>query len=240
MARAHGPPGRRHHRRRRDQHPPRRVRHLDLGVRAPPPPAPVHAVRAARAVGPAARPAGPAPAVRGHRRRTGPDRRPQGVRPRRPGTAPGAERGRRRPSAGSTSGWTPPVACHCRCRCTRRGSTGRRSTRGSSTSRWVTVGGDHGLHPAGGARIREAREAEIVLEAGRRIDPVPLPGELAGLPRMHIEGFPRHRPVRPRGDPAGGRAGAAASRPGPAAPWPSRWTRSATPPEPGWPPVRSG
>jgi len=45
--------------------------------------------------------------------------------------------------------------------------------------------------PPEGARIREAREAEIVLEAGRRIDPVPLPGELAGLPRMHIEGVPR-------------------------------------------------
>jgi outer membrane lipoprotein-sorting protein len=44
--------------------------------------------------------------------------------------------------------------------------------------------------PPEGARIREARDAEIVLEAGRRIDPVPLPGELAGLPRMHIDGVP--------------------------------------------------
>jgi hypothetical protein len=44
--------------------------------------------------------------------------------------------------------------------------------------------------PPEGARIREAREAEIVLEAGRRIDPVPLPRELAGLPRRQLEGVP--------------------------------------------------
>jgi outer membrane lipoprotein-sorting protein len=44
--------------------------------------------------------------------------------------------------------------------------------------------------PPEGARIREAHEAEIVLEAGRRIDPAPLPGELAGLPRMRIDGVP--------------------------------------------------
>jgi outer membrane lipoprotein-sorting protein len=44
--------------------------------------------------------------------------------------------------------------------------------------------------PPAAARIREAREAEIVLEAGRRIDPVPLPAELAGLPRLQIEGVP--------------------------------------------------
>jgi outer membrane lipoprotein-sorting protein len=44
--------------------------------------------------------------------------------------------------------------------------------------------------PPEGARIREAREAEIVLEAGRRIDPVPLPDELAGLPRRVLEGVP--------------------------------------------------
>jgi outer membrane lipoprotein-sorting protein len=44
--------------------------------------------------------------------------------------------------------------------------------------------------PPEGAWIREAREAEIVLEAGRRIDPVPLPDELAGLPRRVLEGVP--------------------------------------------------
>jgi hypothetical protein len=40
------------------------------------------------------------------------------------------------------------------------------------------------------SRFREAREAEIVLEAGRRLDPVPLPDELAGLPRRQLEGVP--------------------------------------------------
>jgi outer membrane lipoprotein-sorting protein len=40
------------------------------------------------------------------------------------------------------------------------------------------------------SRFREAREAEIVLEAGRRLDPVPLPAELAGLPRRQLEGVP--------------------------------------------------
>ena len=44
--------------------------------------------------------------------------------------------------------------------------------------------------PPEGASIREAREVEIVLEAGRRIDPVPLPDELAGLPRRRLEGVP--------------------------------------------------
>jgi hypothetical protein len=41
-----------------------------------------------------------------------------------------------------------------------------------------------------GARIREARQAEIVLEAGRRIRPVLLPDELAGLPRRRLAGVP--------------------------------------------------
>lgn len=44
--------------------------------------------------------------------------------------------------------------------------------------------------PPEGARIRAAHEAEIVLEAGRRIDPVPLPDQLAGLPRRGLEGVP--------------------------------------------------
>jgi hypothetical protein len=44
--------------------------------------------------------------------------------------------------------------------------------------------------PPPNSRFREAREAEIVLEAGRRIDPVPLPAELAGLPRRQLDGVP--------------------------------------------------
>jgi outer membrane lipoprotein-sorting protein len=44
--------------------------------------------------------------------------------------------------------------------------------------------------PPPGSEFREAREAEVVLEAGRRIDPVPLPAELAGLPRRQLEGVP--------------------------------------------------
>jgi outer membrane lipoprotein-sorting protein len=47
-----------------------------------------------------------------------------------------------------------------------------------------------GFTPPEAARVREAREAEIVLEAGRRIDPVPLPDELAGLPRRGLAGVP--------------------------------------------------
>jgi hypothetical protein len=41
-----------------------------------------------------------------------------------------------------------------------------------------------------GAFVRQATEAEIVLEAGRRIEPVPLPAELAGLPRRQLDGVP--------------------------------------------------
>jgi outer membrane lipoprotein-sorting protein len=44
--------------------------------------------------------------------------------------------------------------------------------------------------PPVGSFVRQAREAEIVLEAGRRIDPVPLPAQLAGLPRRSLEGVP--------------------------------------------------
>ncbi len=44
--------------------------------------------------------------------------------------------------------------------------------------------------PPVGSFVRQAREAEIVLEAGRRIDPVPLPPQLAGLPRRSLEGVP--------------------------------------------------
>jgi hypothetical protein len=45
--------------------------------------------------------------------------------------------------------------------------------------------------PPPGAFVREGREAEVVLEAGRRIRPVQLPDELAGLPRRRLDGVPR-------------------------------------------------
>jgi len=38
--------------------------------------------------------------------------------------------------------------------------------------------------------VRQGREAEFLLEAGRRIAPVLLPDELAGLPRRRLEGAP--------------------------------------------------
>jgi outer membrane lipoprotein-sorting protein len=44
--------------------------------------------------------------------------------------------------------------------------------------------------PPAGAAVREATEAEVVLEAGRRIRPVPLPRDLAGLPRRQLDGVP--------------------------------------------------
>jgi hypothetical protein len=44
--------------------------------------------------------------------------------------------------------------------------------------------------PPAGSFVRQAREAEIVLEAGRRIRPVALPDQLAGLPRRQLEGVP--------------------------------------------------
>ena len=44
--------------------------------------------------------------------------------------------------------------------------------------------------PPPGAVFRVGHEAEIVLEAGRRIQPVPLPGTLAGLPRRRLDGVP--------------------------------------------------
>jgi len=44
--------------------------------------------------------------------------------------------------------------------------------------------------PPPGAAVREGREAEVVLEAGRRIRPVQLPDELAGLPRRRLDGVP--------------------------------------------------
>ncbi|MDP5184516.1 transcriptional regulator [Blastococcus sp. BMG 814] len=44
--------------------------------------------------------------------------------------------------------------------------------------------------PPPDARLRTADQAEIVLEAGRRLAPVRLPATLAGLPRRMIEGAP--------------------------------------------------
>jgi hypothetical protein len=41
-----------------------------------------------------------------------------------------------------------------------------------------------------GARVRPAQEAEVLLEAGRRIRPVSFPDQLAGLPRRTLEGVP--------------------------------------------------
>jgi hypothetical protein len=47
---------------------------------------------------------------------------------------------------------------------------------------------DFAVPPA--SRFRQARTADVVLEAGRRISPVPLPAELAGLPRRQLDGVP--------------------------------------------------
>jgi hypothetical protein len=44
--------------------------------------------------------------------------------------------------------------------------------------------------PPPGAAVRQGREAEVVLEAGQRLRPVALPGELAGLARRRLEGAP--------------------------------------------------
>lgn len=44
--------------------------------------------------------------------------------------------------------------------------------------------------PPPGAAVRVGQEAEIVLEAGRRLQPVPLPDTLAGLPRRRMDGVP--------------------------------------------------
>jgi outer membrane lipoprotein-sorting protein len=46
------------------------------------------------------------------------------------------------------------------------------------------------FEPPPDARVRVAQEADVVLEAGRRIRPVPLPAELAGLPRRELSGVP--------------------------------------------------
>jgi hypothetical protein len=44
--------------------------------------------------------------------------------------------------------------------------------------------------PQPGTRVRRSQLAETVLDAGRRIEPVPLPDTLAGLPRRQLDGAP--------------------------------------------------
>ena len=44
--------------------------------------------------------------------------------------------------------------------------------------------------PPFGSTVRVADQTDVVLEAGRRIQPVPLPAELAGLPRRQLDGVP--------------------------------------------------
>jgi hypothetical protein len=46
------------------------------------------------------------------------------------------------------------------------------------------------FEPPPGVLLRAGQDAEVVLEAGRRIRPVPLPAELAGLPRRQLSGVP--------------------------------------------------
>jgi outer membrane lipoprotein-sorting protein len=46
------------------------------------------------------------------------------------------------------------------------------------------------FRPQPGTEVRRGDVAETVLEAGRRIQPVPLPGALAGLPRRALDGAP--------------------------------------------------
>jgi outer membrane lipoprotein-sorting protein len=46
------------------------------------------------------------------------------------------------------------------------------------------------FEPPPGAHVRVAEQTDVVLEAGRRIRPVPLPDELAGLPRRQLDGVP--------------------------------------------------
>lgn len=45
--------------------------------------------------------------------------------------------------------------------------------------------------PPPGATVREGREAEVVLEAGRRLHPAHLPDQLAGLSRRRLDGVPQ-------------------------------------------------
>ena len=44
--------------------------------------------------------------------------------------------------------------------------------------------------PPYGSTVREGRESEVLLEAGRRVEVLPLPATLAGLPRRRLAGVP--------------------------------------------------
>lgn len=44
--------------------------------------------------------------------------------------------------------------------------------------------------PPYGATVREGRESEVLLEAGQRVENLPLPATLAGLPRRRLAGVP--------------------------------------------------
>jgi outer membrane lipoprotein-sorting protein len=50
--------------------------------------------------------------------------------------------------------------------------------------------GTTAFSPPFGSTVRVSGQTDVVLEAGRRIQPVPLPAELAGLPRRRLEGVP--------------------------------------------------
>lgn len=54
----------------------------------------------------------------------------------------------------------------------------------------VPAPGVTAFRPPPGASVREGRQAEVLREAGERVRPVPLPAELAGLPRRAIDGAP--------------------------------------------------
>ena len=222
-----------------------RARHLDLGVRARDGhPRGRHPARAARAAGPAAHLARPPAAVRGHRRRAVPDRRPPGRRPRRPRAAAGPGRGGVVGAAGSTSGWTPrqrPAAAG-------RGRTRRARGRPALDTRFLDL--EVGRPPADvtaftpprrralrrGARGRGRAGGRTADRPGRRC-----PAELAGLPRRQLEGVPPGIGLYGRGvtllavAPVPARPGpGAAQRPGrrPRRGPRRRWA-------PGWPPGRS-
>ena len=147
--------------------------------------------RSARAAGPAAERPGPPAAVGGHRRGAVAGSAPAGS----PGaTALGAaaDPGRRRvlgQPGGRLGGRRQRAAA-----AGRGVREGRRTARAGHPlprprSRRPRRRGDP-LPPPPAARVREGRQAEVVLEAGRRIRPVALPAELAGLARRELTGVP--------------------------------------------------
>lgn len=50
--------------------------------------------------------------------------------------------------------------------------------------------GTTAFSPPYGAAVREGREAKVLLDAGKRVEKVPLPASLAGLPRRLLTGVP--------------------------------------------------